>query len=57
MPDTVIDRVNTLGGNQHKLLIFADRYGRLIGDTEIQGVGDNSYEGGVQIPAVNAELE
>jgi hypothetical protein len=34
MPDTVIDRVNTLGRDQPDQLIFTDRYGRLIGDAD-----------------------
>jgi hypothetical protein len=34
MPDTVIARVNTLGSDQPKQLIFVtDRQGRLIGNT------------------------
>ena len=34
MPDTVIARVNTLGGDQPEQLIFTDRHGRLIGDND-----------------------
>jgi Reverse transcriptase (RNA-dependent DNA polymerase) len=34
MPDLVIDRVNTLGGDQPEQLTFTDRHGRLIGDTD-----------------------
>jgi hypothetical protein len=34
MPDTVIARVNALGVDQPEQLIFTDRHGRLIGDTE-----------------------
>ena len=34
MPDTVIARVNTLGGDQPEQLTFTDRHGRLIGDTD-----------------------
>jgi hypothetical protein len=38
MPDTVIARVNALGSDHPEQLIFTDRHGRLIGDTEIPGV-------------------
>ena len=38
MPDTVIDRVNTLGFDQPGQLTFTDRHGRLIGDVQIPGV-------------------
>ena len=34
MPDTVIARVNTLGSDQPEQLIFTDRHGCLIGDTD-----------------------
>jgi hypothetical protein len=34
MPDTVIARVNTLGSNPPEELIFTDRHGRLIGDSD-----------------------
>ena len=57
MPDTRISSINTLGGNQPKLLTFTDRHGRLIGDVEPPGVGANSYEYEVEVPVVNAELE
>jgi hypothetical protein len=39
MPDTVLEQVNTLGGDQPEDLIFTDRHGRLIGD------GDNAIPG------------
>ena len=32
MPDTVITRVNALGGDQLKQLTFTDRYSLLVGD-------------------------
>ena len=58
MPDTVIERVNTLGGDQPEDLIFADRHGRLIGD------GDNAIPGVAfsdetddEIPGVDALVE
>jgi hypothetical protein len=43
MPDTVIACVNALGSDQPEQLIFTDRHGRLIGDTEFPGAhfGDN----------------
>jgi hypothetical protein len=34
MPDLVIARVNTLGGGQPEKLLFTDRHGRVIGDTD-----------------------
>jgi hypothetical protein len=34
MPDTVIACVNMLGSNQPEQLVFTDRHGRLIGDTD-----------------------
>ena len=37
-PDTVIERVNMLAGDQPEQLVFTDRHGRLIGDNEIPGV-------------------
>jgi hypothetical protein len=37
MPDTVIARVNALGSDQPEQLIFTDRHGCLIGDTEFPG--------------------
>jgi hypothetical protein len=59
MPDTVIARVNTLGNNQPEQLIFTNRHGRLIGDTDdakIPGVyldeDDNSEIPGVDIVAI-----
>jgi hypothetical protein len=41
MPDLVIDRVNASGIDQHQQITFTDRHGRLIGDIEIPGVGDD----------------
>ena len=38
MPDTVIARVNTLGGDQPGWLTFIDWHGRLIDDVQIPGV-------------------
>ena len=61
MPDTVIARVNTLGGNQLGQLTFTDQYGHFIGDVQIPGVPpetpttlepDNVY---IQIPGVELE--
>ena len=57
MPDTVIAHANILGNDHPKLLIFIDRHGRLIGDVETPGVGDNSDEGEVELPGVDAGLE
>jgi hypothetical protein len=43
MPDTVIDRVNTLGHDQPAELVFTDRKGCPIGDIELPGVdGDDT---------------
>jgi hypothetical protein len=70
MPDTVIARVNMLGSNQPEQLIFTNRHGRLIGDTDdvdIPGVDfddddDDEIPGvdfvelpGVDVAAQNAE--
>ena len=44
MPDVVINRVNPLGKDQPKELVFTDRKGRLIGDVQPTGV-----EGGFKI--------
>jgi hypothetical protein len=44
MPDTVIARVNALGTDQPKQLIFTDRRGRPIGDVDIPGVMDFAEE-------------
>jgi hypothetical protein len=55
MPDTVIARVNTLGSDQPEQLIFTDRHGRLIGDTnavDIPGVDLDDYDGD-EIPGVD----
>ena len=38
IPDLVINRVNTLGSDQPKLMTFTDRHGRLVGDIDIPGV-------------------
>ena len=48
MPETVIARVNTLGGNQPKLNTFSYRHDRLIRDMETPGVGAISDEGEVE---------
>jgi hypothetical protein len=55
MPDTVIARVNTLGSDQPEQLIFTNRHGRLIGDTnaiDIPGV-DFDDDDGDEIPGVD----
>ena len=57
MPDAVIACVNTLGSDQTKIITFTDRHGRVIGDVETPGVGDNSDKGEVGFPGVDAELE
>jgi hypothetical protein len=45
MPDTVIDRVNTLGKDQPEHIVFTDHKGRPIGDVELTGVdGDAQNE-------------
>jgi hypothetical protein len=67
MPDTVIARVNTLGNDQPEQLIFTDRHGRLIGDTDdddiaIHGVDldddDDEIPGvdPVELPGVDVEV-
>lgn len=67
MPDTVIARVNTLGNDQPEQLIFTDRHGRLIGDTDdddvaIPGVDldddDDEIPGvdPVELPGVDMEV-
>ena len=63
MLDTVIARVNTLGGDQPEQMIFTDRHGRLIGDNNnhaIPGVhfeeeDDNKIPGvdAVELPGVD----
>ena len=50
MPDSVITHVNTLGGNKPKKLTLIDRYGHLIGDVQIPGVGAKSEEEEVKLP-------
>ena len=40
MPDLVIARVNALGHDQPKILMFTDRKGRQIGEVEPTGVAD-----------------
>jgi hypothetical protein len=51
MPDVVINRVNELGKDQPRLMMFTYRHGRLIGDMEIPGVDstedENDYFPGV----------
>ena len=44
IPYTVIACVNTLGGDQPKLLTFKDSHGRLIGDVETLGADADSDE-------------
>lgn len=41
MPNSVVDRVNTLGKDQPELFIFTDRKGRPIGDIEPLGPDDD----------------
>ena len=57
IPYTVITRVNTLGGNQPKIITFIDRNRRLIGDLETPGMGEDSDEREVEFPEVDIELE
>ena len=67
MPDTVIARVNTLGGDQPEQMIFTDRHGRLIGDNDnhaIPGVhfdeeDDDGIPGvdAVELPGVDVIVE
>jgi hypothetical protein len=52
MPDTVIARVNELGSDQPKQLIFTDRHGRLIGDVETPGVDFEDDDDDVEFPGV-----
>jgi hypothetical protein len=54
-PDTVIARVNTLGADQPELLVFTDRHGRLIGDTEIPGVDEDDDD--EVTPALGDDIE
>ena len=53
IPDIVITRVNTLGSNQLKQLMFASRRGHNIGDVGIPGV-DPSDVDHIKIPGVDA---
>ena len=53
MPNTVFTRVNALGSNQTKQLIFTYRRGRPIGDVQILGV-DTSNADHIKIPGVDA---
>ena len=57
IPDTLIALVNTLGGNQHKILTFTDRHSRLIGKLETSGVSAYSDEVSVEIPVVDSEID
>ena len=61
MPNTVIARVNTLGGNQPGQLNFTDLHGRLIGDVQIPGVPPEAptalEQGNVNIEIPGVELE
>jgi hypothetical protein len=55
MPDTVIARVNMLGSNPREQLIFTNRHGHLIGDTndvDIPGVPFNE-DNNAEIPGVD----
>ena len=56
MPDTVIARVNTLGGDQPEQLIFTDRHGRLIGDNDNHAIPGVHFddEDDYEIPGVDA---
>jgi hypothetical protein len=56
MPETVITRVNTFGNNQPEQLIFTNRHGRLIGDTndaDIPGVDFDDDDDDDEIPGVD----
>jgi hypothetical protein len=44
LPDVIINRVNELGKDQPRLMMFRDRHGRLIGDMEIPGVDSTEDE-------------
>jgi hypothetical protein len=44
LPDVVINRINELGKDQPRLMMFTDRHGRLIGDMEIPGVDSTEDE-------------
>jgi hypothetical protein len=44
MPDVVINRVNELGKEQPRLMMFTDRHGHLIRDMEIPGVDSTEDE-------------
>ena len=47
MPDMVIARNNTLGGNQPKLITFTDKHVHIIGYIEMPVEGADSSEGEV----------
>ena len=55
-PDNVIARVEELGSDQPKQMIFTDRHGRLIGDIEIPGVDSNETDD-VQSPGVDPAID
>ena len=65
MPDTVIDRVNQLGADQPEHLIFTDRHGNLIRDSETPGVvpscppdiADEEPDEPIEIPGVDGAVE
>ena len=57
MPEIVMARFNTLGGNQPNIFTITDRHGCFIGEVETPGVCANSDEGEVEIPGMDAELE
>jgi hypothetical protein len=45
MPDTVIDRVNTLGSAEPEILSFEDRHGRKIGDIDVPAADPDELTG------------
>ena len=56
MSDTVIARINTLGGHRPKIITFTDRDRHLIRKIETLVVGDNSDKGEVEFPGVDTDL-
>jgi hypothetical protein len=54
--DVVIARVNALGSDQSRQMIFTDRYGRLIVYIEIQGV-DSDEKQEDHFPMLNDDIE
>jgi hypothetical protein len=63
MPQSVIDRVNTLAGDQPQLLTFTDRHGNAIGDADVSPQPEISHkipgvvEDAVAIPGVDMAVE